>query len=243
MTTQTATETHSQDLNDFDRTTARWGRITMIIALVISLSGPLYLVLFGGYDIPQATLWTAAGAVVAVFFIIPIVEPITYFPILGQAAMYQAFMIGNISNKLLPAALIAQTNVGAKAGTKRGELAAVMAICGAAMVHLLSLLVFVGLLGTWLVSIIPTDIVEVTRLYVLPAVLGAVLVQCIVSMKQPRVTVIALLVAGFVTFVLVPAVPSLTFVGTAIGVLATVLLAWVLRSRKTTEPARGPSGE
>lgn len=41
-------------------------------------------------------------------------------------------MIGNISNKLVPAAIVAQSSIGAKAGTKRGDLAAVMAIGGAA---------------------------------------------------------------------------------------------------------------
>ena len=34
-----------------------------------------------------------------------------------------------------------------------------MAICGAAMVHLCLPGVFVGLLGTWLISVIPADIV------------------------------------------------------------------------------------
>ncbi|WP_257225985.1 hypothetical protein [Rhodococcus opacus] len=40
------------------------------------------------------------------------------------------------------------------------------------MVHLVSLAVFVGLLGTWLISVIPADIVTVTRSYILPSVLG-----------------------------------------------------------------------
>ena len=70
-----------------------------------------------------------------------------------------------------------------------------------------------------------------TRSYILPAVLGAVLVQAIVSMKQPRATVVALLVAAVVAFVvLVPACrprhgrpPPSRCSSTAI------LLAWFLR--------------
>ncbi|WP_314192925.1 hypothetical protein [uncultured Arthrobacter sp.] len=60
---------------------------------------------------------------------------------------------------------------------------------------------------------------NVTRLYVLPAVLGAVLVQAIVSMKQPRTTAIALAVAAAVVFLVLPAVPGLAMVSTAIAVL------------------------
>lgn len=230
--TRTAPAVSNAAMNDFNRTTSLWGRITMICGLLISIAGPLYLVLAGGLDIGPAQLWIAFAAVAATFGIIWIVEPLTYYPILGPAAMYQAFMIGNISNKLLPAALIAQTNIGAKPGTKRAELAAVVAICGAAAVHLVSLAIFVGLLGSWLISVIPPSVLNVTRLYVLPAVLGAVLVQAVVSMKQPRTTVTALVVAAVVVFVVLPMVPSLAMVSTAIVVLATILLAWTFRGKQ-----------
>ncbi|KAF0960354.1 hypothetical protein [Rhodococcus sp. T7] len=231
-----AVSTGEVELAEFDKTTSRWGRITMSLGLLLSIGAPLYLVFFGGVDVTAGQLWTAFAAVAGTFFIIWLVEPLTYFPILGPAAMYQAFMIGNIANKLLPAALIAQTNIGAKPGTKRAELAAVLAICGAAMVHLLSLAVFVGLLGTWLITVIPADIVAVTRSYILPSVLGAVLVQAIVSMKQPRATVIALLVAAIITFVVVPAMPSLALSSTAIAVIVTAVLAWFLRNKSDRGP-------
>ena len=110
------------ELADFDRTTSRWGRLTMLCGLIISLAGPLYLVFFTGLDISAGQLWTAFLGVAAVFAIIWLVEPVTYFPILGPAAMYQAFMIGNISSKLLPSALVAQNRIGAKPGTRRAEL-------------------------------------------------------------------------------------------------------------------------
>lgn len=216
---------------EFDATTARWGRLTMLVGLFFSLAGPLYLVTLGGLEVTQAQFWTAFAAVAGTFFVIWLVEPLTYYPILGQAAMYQAFMIGNISSKLLPAALIAQANIDAKPGTKRAELAACLAICGAAVMHLLSLFVFVGVLGTWLISVVPSGVIDVTRLYVLPSVLGAVLVQAIVSMKAPRPTIIALVVAAVVVFGIVPLVPSLALAATAIVVLVTILLGWLLREK------------
>ena len=227
----TAAEAES-DLAEFDRTTSRWGRLTMIAGLILSVAGPLYLVLFTGLDISAAQLWTAFAAVAAVFAIIWIVEPVTYFPILGPAAMYQAFMIGNISSKLLPSALIAQTRIGAKPGTRRGDFAAVAAICGAAAIHLVSLALFVGVLGTWLISIIPVEIIDVARLYVLPSVLGAVIVQAILTIKQLRITIIAVAIALLVQFVLLPLVPAIAFLTTGIAVIGTIVVSWLARDRK-----------
>ncbi|WP_139005085.1 hypothetical protein [Arthrobacter crystallopoietes] len=227
----TAAEAES-DLAEFDRTTSRWGRLTMIAGLILSVAGPLYLVFFTGLDISAAQLWTAFAAVAAVFAIIWIVEPVTYFPILGPAAMYQAFMIGNISSKLLPSALIAQTRIGAKPGTRRGDFAAVAAICGAAAIHLVSLALFVGILGTWLISIIPVEIIDVARLYVLPSVLGAVIVQAILTIKQLRITIIAVAIALLVQFVLLPLVPAIAFLTTGIAVIGTIVVSWLARDRK-----------
>ncbi|MFH5822862.1 hypothetical protein [Georgenia sp. AZ-5] len=228
-------------LRRFDATTARWGRLTMIAALLFSLAGPAYLVFFSGLEVDHSRIWTAVLAIAGTFGVLWFVEPLTYYPILGQASMYQAFMIGNISNKLLPSALIAQSAIGAKPGTRRGELAAVMAIGGAAVVHLVSLLIFVGLFGSWLVSVVPAEIVAVLQTYILPSVLGAVLVQAIVSMRQPRVTIIAGVVATAVVFVLVPAMPALAFFGTAIAVITTAMLAWLLREKPASAAPSEPS--
>jgi hypothetical protein len=137
---------------------------------------------------------------------------------------------------------MAQTAIGAKPGTKRAELAAVLAICGAAVVRLISLVVFVGILGTWLVRIIPPGIVDLTRSYILPAILGAVLVQAIVAMKQPRSTLLALGVSAVATFGVVPLAPGLGLAATAVVVMATATLAWLLRDRSRPVEA-GPPAE
>lgn len=112
-----------------------------------------------------------------------------------------------------------------------------MAICGAAAVHLVSLFVFVGLLGTWLLSITPGPVMDVVRTYVVPAVFGAVAVQAIISVRKLRPVLIALTVALVVQLALVPTVPQLAFLATGICVIATILLTWFLRSRTPETPA------
>ena len=241
MSTTTETPQATAAYATFDRTTSRWGRITMILALLFSYAGPVYLAFFTDLDIAVSDLLTGFLAVAAVFAVIWVVEPITYFPVLGPAAMYQAFMIGNIANKLLPSAIVGQAAIDAKPGTRRAELAAVMAIGGAATVHIFSLLVFVGLLGTWLVSVVPDSVTEVARLYIFPAIIGAVVVQLAAYVKQPRVTVIALATGAVVQLLLVPAMGS-TFgnFATAVVVLVTMVLAWFVRDRSTVH---GPAGD
>ncbi|MFT4213415.1 MAG: hypothetical protein QM622_01380 [Microbacterium sp.] len=219
------------DLSRFDRTTSIWGPITMGVGFLVSLFAALYVVFGTGLGISGGELWTAVGAVLATFAIIAVIEPISYFPILGRSTMYQAFMIGNISNKLLPAAIVAQANLDEKPGTRRGELIASSAIIGAVIVHLTTLVILVGALGTWLVSILPPELITIARTYILPSVFGAVILQLIVSMKTLRTTIIAAIVAIVVDFILIPLVPSLAYVGTAIAVVATILLAWFLRDK------------
>jgi hypothetical protein len=226
-----STLTGSEAYERYDRTTSRWGRITMALGLLFSWAGPVYLVFFSDLQVAQSDLWTGFLAVAAVFAAVWFIEPVTYFPVLGPAAMYQAFMIGNISNKLLPAAIVAQVAIDAKPGTRRAELAAVMAICGAVAVHVVSLLLLVGLLGTWLINVIPGSIIEVARLYIFPAIIGAVVVQLAAFVKQPRVTVIAVVVAAVTQLVLVTAVPAVANFATALVVLVTMILAWFLRNR------------
>ncbi|WP_221584683.1 hypothetical protein [Microbacterium sp. G2-8] len=235
----TTTESHVAQLARFDRTTAFWGPATMGAAALISLAAAAYLLFGTGLGITVSDVAIAAGAVLGTFAIIALVEPIAYFPTLGRSAMYQAFMIGNISNKLLPAAVIAQARLDARPGTRRAELVAGSAIVGAVLVHLTSLVLFVGLLGTWLVSQLPAGVIAVTQTYILPAVLGAVLLQVIVSARSARITVIALAVAAVMNFVLVPLIPPLGYASTAIAVISTVILAWVLRRR--TDPSTTPT--
>ncbi len=239
MTTQNSTLT---GLAQFDRTTSIWGPITLGLGFLISLGAALFAAFGTGLGITGQEVWAAFGIVFATFGIIAIVEPISYYPILGRSAMYQAFMIGNIANKLLPAAIIAQTDLNEKPGTRRAELIAGAAIIGAATVHIVTLIIFVGILGTWLLGLLPATVITVARLYILAAVFGAVTIQTVVAMKNLRTTLIAAIVSAVVVFGVVKAAPSLTNFATAISVVSVIIIAWFARKRtETTEAPAAPS--
>lgn len=229
-----STEERNLLLAQYDRTTAIWGPITLGLGLLVSLAAALFAAFGTGLGIPAPEVWKAVGVVLATFGIIAIIEPISYYPILGRSAMYQTFMIGNISNKLLPAAIIAQHDLDEKPGTRRAELIAGLAIIGAALVHIVTLIILVGFLGTALVSVLPKQLIEVCRKFILPAVFGAVIVQAVVSMKNVRTTIVAIVVAAAVVFGLVPLVPALTNYATAIAVVVCIFVAWFARKKTDT---------
>jgi hypothetical protein len=222
----------------FDRTTSIWGPITLGLGLLISLVSALYAVFGTGLGITGLELWTAIGAVVATFGLFAIVEPVSYFPILGRSAMYQAFLIGNIANKLLPAAIVAQAQLKEKPGSRRAELIAGSAIIGAVLVHITTLILFVGVLGTLIVGLLPPAVISTARIYILPAIFGAVVLQSVLAMKSLRTTIVAAAIAGLVVFIGLPLIPGIAHFATAIAVALTITVAWFTRSK--TQPASEP---
>ena len=219
----------------FERTTSKWGSITLFIGFLIATSVPFYLLFVADANVDFGNILTGFLAVFAVYGVFYIVEPLTYFPILGPAGMYQAFLIGNVANKLLPSAIVAQDTLGVKPGTRKGEYAATMAICGAALIHVFSMVLFVGILGTWLVTLIPEPITLIAKLYILPAILGGVTVQLIASLRQVKSTLIALGVAALVILILIPLVPVLAPGDVAIVVVVTIVITWFTRNRSVTD--------
>lgn len=228
---------HAPSLEAFERTTSRWGAITLALGFVISMALPLYLVIATDIDLQFSHVIKAYLAVAAVFGVFWIVEPVSYYPILGPAGMYQAFLIGNIVNKLVPSAMVAQETLGVQPGTPKGNYTATLAICGAAFIHVFTMVLLVGWLGTWIVNTVPETIVTTVKIYVFPAILGPIIMQLILTNKRNAV-IIAAVVSAVVVFVLVPLVPALAPVQVAVAVLLSVVGCWLARN-KMNPPASG----
>ncbi|MGF9660826.1 hypothetical protein AAIH25_03025 [Arthrobacter crystallopoietes] len=213
----------------YDRTTSVWGPITMLAGMAAMLMGPLLMVFAGGYTVSPGTLVTAVAAIALVMGVVWVIEPISYFPILGSGAMYQAFLIGNISTKLLPAAVTAQGRINAKPGSPQAQIAATLAICSAAIIHVGALVLVVAVFGQWLLTVIPADLLAAVTQFVVPAVLGAFLMQNIIgNRKQPKVLITGLAVGVLVIYVLVPMVPALATAAPLFGVVLTAAAAMLM---------------
>ncbi|MFC0247049.1 hypothetical protein ACFFIO_00860 [Citricoccus parietis] len=238
----TGTGSIPHPLATFDKITSVWGPVTMLAGLLAMMSGPVFLAVFGGFDVDFGTVAMAVVAIAMVFGVIWFVEPVSYFPILGPAAMYQAFLIGNISTKLLPSAMAAQTRIKAKVGTPKAQLAAAAAISAAGLIHVVSLILFVGLLGNWLLGMIPSDILSAVSTFIMPAVLGAFIVQAVqTNWGNKPVLLTGLVVAAVIIVVLLPLVPGLATFATLLGVVLTIAVVVMLPRKAAPTAGAGES--
>lgn len=79
----------------------------------------MYLSFVLGFHPGWATILSGFSAYAAVVAVVWVIEPISYYPVLGISGTYLAFLTGNIGNMCLPSASIAQSVVGAEPGTKK----------------------------------------------------------------------------------------------------------------------------
>lgn len=227
--------------NRFDTRINVWGRITIGFGLVVSLAGPIYLFTVEGLWPGWTPILTSMIAIAVIFGANWVVEPATYFPMLGVAGTYQAWLVGNISNKLLPAAVIAQAATRTEPGTRRGELVSVAAISGAVIVHITSMVIFVAIAGNYIVSVLPAS-VSAAFDYILPAIMGAVFIQLAFALKDLVTTLAALVGGALVVFALLPLIASFTAFALPIVVIISVTTA-ILRGKKNAQKGPGLVGE
>jgi hypothetical protein len=156
-----------------------------------------------------------------------IIEPISYYPTLGDAGTYMSFLAGNISNMRLPCAAVAQAVAGVEEGTKKGELIATVGI--AISIWLSIIAVFIGAVATgWIVEFFPPWIQDAFKKFLLPAVFGAVFGQF--ALRGKRYAPIALVLA------LVPILLKWPpYVTIPLAVFGTIIIARLMyRPQKST---------
>lgn len=152
------------------------GRITCALAILGMLLPSAWLYFQYGIFPPISAIMVGMG--LALTYAVPffIIEPISYYPTLGDAGTYMSFLAGNISNMRLPCAAVAQAVAGVKEGTKEGELIATVGI--AISIWLSIIAVFIGAVATgWIVETFPPWVQDAFKRFLLPAVFGAVFGQ------------------------------------------------------------------
>lgn len=175
----------------------RIGRLTLGIAIIASLLPGLYLGFVVGAWPGIGVIFSGFLAVLAFVGIIWIVEPISYFPVLGVSGSYMSFLSGNIGNMRMPVTISCQQAVEAEPGSRKAEVAAVLGVAVSVWVNLVFLLALIIIGGT-LIDMLPEPVRIAIKDYTLPALYGAVLVM---FMKSGTVGTASLgLVAGLAVF-------------------------------------------
>ena len=119
----------------------RFGKVTGWLAVLLSFGPAIVLAAVYGLIPPASAIFTAFIALASAVGVNWFVEPISYFPIIGVAGTYMAFISGNISNLRIPAAAIAQKMAGVEPGTPEGSIVATLGMAVSVLVNTLILVV------------------------------------------------------------------------------------------------------
>lgn len=153
----------------------RNGRLTTLIAALLTFLPPLYL----WFGLGLKPTWGQIGAgwaiILSSYFLIYIFEPIGFYPQMGLSGIYVGYLAGNIPSVRLPAMLSAQAACGVEAGTKRGELIGVVAI-GVSVFTNLFFVTLAAVTGVYILQVLPPFVINAFD-FCLPAILGCVMAQ------------------------------------------------------------------
>lgn len=187
-------------MEDFHNKSHFWGRLTLLLVIIASVTLPIYLSFVMGAHPGWGPIVSGLIGYAAFIGIMWVIEPITYFPVLGVAGTYIAFLSGNIANLCLPSSSAAQKTVGADPGTEKAEVAGVLGIAIASLTNTIIILLTV-LGGAYVIDLVPENIRGAFD-FVLPAIFGAVLGQF--AFKTPLYGLFALVTGLLVFFSPIP---------------------------------------
>ncbi len=153
----------------------RSGRITTLIAAILTFLPALYLWLGLGYKPTWDQIGAGWAIIVSAYLIIYFVEPLSFYPVMGLSGIYIGYLAGNIPSVRLPAMMAAQAVTGAQAGTRKGEIVGTIAIGCSVFVNLL-FVTLAAIAGGTILSVLPEFVIKAFD-FTLPSILGAVLAQ------------------------------------------------------------------
>ncbi|WP_413377630.1 small-conductance mechanosensitive channel [Alkalihalobacillus sp. 1P02AB] len=190
----------AMDFDAFQDKAHFWGRLCIWAVIILTLMVPLYLSFVLGFHPSWMVIISGFAAYASIVALVWVIEPISYYPVLGASGTYLAFLTGNIGNMCLPSASIAQAVVGAEPGTKKGEITASLAIATASLVNII-ILIFTILGGSLLISHLPESVIGSFQ-YVLPAIFGGAIAK--LAVQRPLWGVVAIAFGLFVNLGPVP---------------------------------------
>ncbi len=172
------------------------GKITGYLGVLVAFTPALVLAIIYGIIPKPAALLTAFISGASAFGVLWFVEPISYFPVVGPAGTYMAFLSGNISNMRIPCASMAQVAAEVEPGTEKGSVVATLGMAVSIIINV-SVLTIGAILGTSVLAMLP-DSIKAALNYLLPALFGALIVQF--GIKMIKHSIIMVVVAFILYF-------------------------------------------
>ncbi|UQZ89765.1 hypothetical protein C4J81_11320 [Deltaproteobacteria bacterium Smac51] len=198
----------------------KWGKLTNWTAVVLSLSPAMVLALIFDLMPPFSAIINGFVLIASAVGVVWFVEPISYFPIIGVAGTYMAFISGNIGNLRIPCAMVAQKVAGVEPGTNEGAIIATLGMAVSIVVNTVILTAGV-IAGASVLQQLPKSIVDALQ-FLLPALFGAIFTQFAIQRLKlaPIVLVLCILLVVGVKQGIVPG-----FLSTLISVFLSIAIA------------------
>ena len=198
----------------------RDGRFWNIGVMLLLMAFPVAIALFF-HVIPD---WAALGAgliaTAPLYWVVGVIETVTFVPMLGVGGSYLSFVTGNISNLKLPCALNALEQNEVSANSEEGEVISTIAIATSSIVT--TIIIIIGVICIVpLTPILEAAVLEPAFAQILPALFGGLGVAFV--SKNWKISVAPILLM-LVLFICIPALNEGT-VGIMVPVSALFTMA------------------
>ena len=198
----------------------RDGRIWNLSVMVLLMAFPVAVAIIFGVMPDWVALGAGLLATAPLYWVVGVIETITFVPMLGAGGSYLSFVTGNISNLKLPCALNALEQNQVSANSEEGEVISTIAIAVSSIVT--TLIVVLGVICIVPLSpILQSPVLKPAFDQILPALFGGLGVAFVSKNWKIAVAPILLML---VLFIFVPALNEGT-VGIMVPVSALFTIA------------------
>ena len=206
----------------------RDGRIWNLSVMALLLAFPVAVAIFFNVMPDWAALLSGLIATAPLYWVVGVIETITFVPMLGAGGSYLSFVTGNISNLKMPCALNALEQNGVSASSEEGEIISTIAIATSSIVT--TIIIIIGVICIVpLTPILEAPVLEPAFQQILPALFGGLGVAFVSKNWKIAVAPIALML---VLFMFIPALNEGTVgIMVPVSALFTIAVARIMYKR------------
>ncbi len=198
----------------------RDGRIWNIGVMLLLMAFPVTVAIMFGAAPDWGALVKGLIATAPMYWVVGVIETVTYVPMLGAGGSYLSFVTGNISNLKLPCAINALEQNEVSANSEEGEIISTIAIATSSIVTTIIIIIGVVLIVP-LTPVLNAPVLQPAFEQILPALFGGLGVAFVSKNWKLAVAPVILMLA---LFIFVPALNSGT-VGIMVPVSALFTIA------------------
>lgn len=213
-----------KQLSPYEEKQYIYGRVWVGLVLLLMIMTPVAICVYYNAWPPFDAVLKAMLGVAPMYWLVGIIEVLTYVPMLGTGGTYLGFVTGNLTSLKVPCALNAMEAAKVKAGTEEGEVISTIAIATSSIVTVL--VIALGVFGLNLLRpILEAPTLKPAFDNILPSLFGALGVVFI--SKNPKIAAAPMLFM-VVLFLCVPSLSGSVSILVPVGALIAIGVARLL---------------